>query len=201
MDTDASAGTPTERSDREWALWAIQFAQADLESWQEPDWLSALQDAMAFGASHDESAHAMLPLTINGPRTDQTPSLEKITTCLRLCQKALRRFLRELEQTMRVPLMEAKILFRGICLFSLPDGRPAVTYVPREKTRARQLTTEMLLRLGELFLQGHLAQLKRCPGCRRCFLAAGRQRFDSLQCRRQHHIRNAESGAEAASDS
>ena len=58
MDNGASAGRTTERTDREWLSWALQFAQANLKSWQEQDWRNALAEAMAFGASHDESAHA-----------------------------------------------------------------------------------------------------------------------------------------------
>ena len=97
MDNGAKAGRATERTDRELVSWALQFAQADLKSWQEQDWRNALAEAMAFGASHDEFAHAQLPLTMLGPRKNLKLSLEQIETALRSAQKALRRFIRDLE--------------------------------------------------------------------------------------------------------
>jgi hypothetical protein len=199
MDTVVNSGKPSYRTDREWASWALQFAQADLQSWQERDWRNAFHEAMAFAASHDESAHAQLPLTMCGPRTNQTRSLEQVTTSLRSSQKALRRFIRELEQTLHIPLVDAEIPFKGTCLFFMRGGRPEVGYLPREKTIAKQLTIEMLVRLGELFLRGHLSQLRRCPGCHRWFHAVRHQRFDTPKCRMRHRIRllNGESDAEA----
>ena len=81
MDNGANAGRVTERTDREWLSWALQFAQADLESWQEHDWRNALAEAMA----------------VLGPRKNLKLSLEQIETALRSAQKALRRFIRDLE--------------------------------------------------------------------------------------------------------
>src|SRR6202022_3016969 len=48
-------------------------------------------------APHDEFAHAQLPLTMLGPRKNLKLSLEQIETALRSAQKALRRFIRDLE--------------------------------------------------------------------------------------------------------
>jgi hypothetical protein len=103
MDYGANAGRTTERTNREWMSWAFQFAQADLKSWQERDWRNALAEAMAFGASHDESAHAQLPLTMLGRRKNLKLSLEQIKTALRSAQKALRRFMEDLGQSIHVP--------------------------------------------------------------------------------------------------
>jgi len=189
MDNGANAGRTTERTNREWLSWALQFAQADLKSWQERDWRKALAEAMAFGASHDESAHAQLPLTMLGPKKNLKLSLEQIETALRSAQKALRLFIRDLEQGIQVPLMNAEILFKGTCVFFVWAGQPEVRYLPTEKTFAKQLTIEMLFRTGELFLRGHLSQLRRCPGCQRWFWAARHRRFDTLECRMRHRIR------------
>jgi len=172
MANDAKAGRTTERTDREWLAWAFQFAQADLKSWQERDWRNALAEAMAFGASHDESAHAQLPLTMLGPKKNLKLSLEQIEIALRSAQKVLRRFIGDLEQSIHVPLMNAEIPFKGTCVFFLWAGHPEVRYLPTEKTVAKQLTIEMLFRTGDLFLRGDLSQLRRYPGCRRWFLAA-----------------------------
>jgi hypothetical protein len=182
MDTDV-------RTDREWLSWAFQFARADLKSWQERDWRNTLQEAFAFGASHDESAHAQLPLTMLGPRKNLKLSLAQIETALRSAQKALRRFIGDLEQSIHVPLMNAEIPFKGTCVFFVWAGQPEVRYLPTEKTIAKQLTIEMLFRTGELFLRGDLSQLRRCPGCHRWFLAARHRRFDTPECRMRHRIR------------
>ncbi len=189
MDNGANAGRTTERTDREWLSWAFQFAQADLKSWQEADCRNALAEAMAFGASHDESAHAQLPLTMLGPKKNLKLSLEQIETSLRSAQKALRRFIGDLEQSIHVPLMNAEIPFKGTCVFFVWAGQPEVRYLPTEKTFAKQLTIEMLFRMGELFLRGDLSQLRRCPGCHRWFLAARHRRFDTPDCRMRHRIR------------
>ncbi len=200
---DIRVSSRIERTDREWLSWALQFAQADLNRWQERDWLNAFQEAMAFAASHDESAHAQLPLTMCDLRTNHTLSLEQVKTSLRSAQKALRGFLRDLEQAMHVPLMDAEIPFKGTCVFFMWGGRPEVRYLPKEKTIAKQLTIEMLFRLGELFLRGHLSQLRRCPGCHHLFLAACQERFDTPECRLRHRIRllNGESHADDISAS
>jgi hypothetical protein len=189
MDNGANAGRTTERTDREWLSWAFQFAQADLKGWQEADWRNALAEAMAFAASHDESAHAQLPLTMLGPKKNLKLSLEQIETALRSAQKALRRFIGDLEQSIRVPLMNAEIPFKGTCVFFVWAGQPEVRYLPTEKTIAKQLTIEMLFRMGELFLRGDLSQLRRCLGCHRWFLAARHRRFDTPECRMRHRIR------------
>ncbi len=126
MDNGAGAGRTTERTDREWLSWALQFAQANLKSWQ-------------------ESIH--------------------------------------------VPLMNAEIPFKGTCVFFVWGGQPEVRYRPTEKTVTKQLTIEMLVRTGELFLRGDLSQLRRCPGCQRWFLAARHRRFDTPECRMRHRIR------------
>ena len=189
MDNGANAGRTTERTDREWLSWALQFAQADLKGWQEPDWRNALAEAMAFAASHDESAHAQLPLTMLGPKKNLKLSLETIETALRSAQKALRRFIADLEQSIHVPLMNAEIPFKGTCVFFVWAGQPEVRYLPTEKTVAKQLLIEMLFRTGELFLRGNLSQLRRCPGCQRWFLAARHRRFDTPECRMRHRIR------------
>ena len=133
VDNDANAGRTTERIDREWQSWALEFAQADLKSWQEQDWRNALAEAMAFGASHDESAHAQLPLTMLGPRNNLKLSLEQIETALRSAHKALRRFIRDLEQSIHVPLMNAEIPFKGTCVFFLWSGHPEVRYLRRRR--------------------------------------------------------------------
>jgi hypothetical protein len=189
MDNGANAGRTTERTDREWLSWVLEFAQADLKSWQEQDWRNALAEAMAFGASHDESAHAQLPLTMLGPKKNLKPSLEQIETALRSAQKALRRFIGDLEQSIHVPLMNAEIPFKGTCVFFVWAGQPEVRYLPTEKTVAKQLAIEMLFRMGELFLRGDLSQLRRCLGCQRWFLAARHRRFDTPECRMRHRIR------------
>src|SRR5258708_35241654 len=134
MDNGANAGRTTERTDREWLSWALQFAQADLKSWQEQDWRDALAEAMAFGASHDESAHAQLPLTMLGPRKNLKLSLEQIETALRSAQKPLRRFIADLEQSIHVPLMDAEIPFKGTCVFFVWAGHPDVRDLPPEHT-------------------------------------------------------------------
>lgn len=192
-----------ERTDREWLSWALQFAQADLHSRQERDWLNTLKEALAFGASHDESTHAELPFTMCAPVRRYSLSLEQIKSSLRSTQKAFRRFIRRLEQTRHVPLIDAEIPFKGGCRFFMLGGRPEVRYVVREKTIAKQLTLEMLIRLGELVLQTDLSQLRRCPGCQRWFLAALQERFDTPECRMRHPIRllDGESGAADASAS
>jgi hypothetical protein len=201
MDHGANAGRATERTDREWLSWALQFAQANLKSRQEQDWRNALAETMAFGASHDEFAHAQLPLTMLGPRKNLKLSLEQIETALRSAQKALRRFIGGLERSIHVPLMNAEIPFKGTCVFFVWNGQPEVRYLPTEKTVTKQLTIEMLVRTGELFLRGDLSQLRRCPGCQRWFLAARHRRFDTPECRMRHRIRllNGKGGVEATS--
>ena len=189
MDNGVNAGGTTERTDREWLSWALQFAQADLKRWQERDWRNALAEAMAFAVSHDESAHAQLPLTMLGPRKNLKLSLEQIETALRSAHEALRRFIGDLEQSIHVPLMNAEIPFKGTCVFFVWAGQPEVRYLPTEKTIAKQLTIEMLFRTGELFLRGNLSELRRCPGCHRWFLAARHRRFDTPECRTRHRIR------------
>jgi hypothetical protein len=200
---DIRVSSRIKRTDREWLSWALQFAQADLNSCQERDWLNTVKEALAFGASHDESTHAELPFTVCAAVRRYSLSLEQITTSLRSTQTAFRRFIRHLEQTMHVPFIDAEIPFKGGCRFLMFGGRPEVRYVAREKTIAKQLTVEMLLRLGELVLRSDLSQLKRCPGCQRLFLAALQERFDTPECRMRHPIRllNEESGAADASAS
>jgi len=200
---DIRVSSRIERTEREWLSWALQFAQADLNSWQERDWPNTLKEALAFGASHDESTHAELPLTMCAPVRRYTLSLEQIKTSLRSTQKAFRRFIGRIEQTMHVPLVKAEIPFKGTCRFFMLGGRPEVRYLPKEKTIAKQLTIEMLVRLGELFLRTDLSQLRRCQGCHRLFLAALQERFDTPECHMRHPIRllNGESGAEDASAS
>ena len=103
-----------------------------------------------------------------------TLSLEQIKTSLRSTQKAFRRFMGDIEQTMHVPLVKAEIPFKGTCRFFMLGGRPEVRYLPREKTIAKQLTVEMLLRLGELFLRTDLPSLGDAQGVIDCSLRRSR---------------------------
>lgn len=178
-----------ERTREAWRSWVLDFAQSDLERTPGYDWLNVFQEAMAFAASHDESAHAQLPLTMCGPRTKHNLSLKQVKACLRFAQKSLRTFLRDVEQSLHTPLRNAEIPFRGTCVFFLWAGHPEVRYLPAEKTLAKQLATEMCFRLGELFLRGALSQLRRCSGCHRLFLGGRHRRFDTPECRAGHRLR------------
>ena len=179
-----------ERSDEAWLSWGLQFGQADVQKWQPSDWLDCLDRALTFLAEAGEpSTYAVLPLSGSGVLAKNKPSLEEARVLLQSAHKALRRFIGDLKQSLRLPLMDALIPFKGTSVFFVWAGKLEVRYIPREKTITKQFTVEMLLRLGELSRRVDLSRLSQCPGCDRLFIVTRSRRFDTPECRMRHRIR------------
>jgi len=115
---DIRVSSKIERTDREWLSWALKFAQADLNSWPERDWLSTMKEALAFGASRDEATHAQLPLTMCAPVRRYNLSLRDALVRLRTKGRRVSAspVMPRIDDQRRGPAREQLVLGKGVAL-------------------------------------------------------------------------------------
>ncbi len=64
-----------------------------------------------------------------------------------------------------------------------------VQFEPGNESPAGAFITGMVLRVADLLTRVDLSRVKRCPECKRLFLAVRHQRFDTPQCSLRDRVR------------
>jgi len=186
-------GPRVRRTDAERLAWALGFAHADLGAWRDGDWLNALEDA------EDLALRA-------GPATFwATPfkgSAERIKAPLVALQGALKGFFERIDRARQRALASrgseeegygepARLKFSGVAAFYVGStGRGLrMQFEPGNESPAGAFITGMVLRVADLLTRVDLSRLKRCPECKRLFLAVRHQRFDTPQCSLRDRVR------------
>jgi hypothetical protein len=205
------------KTDEEQLRWALSFAQADLSTWRDGDWLNALEDLHRLVVPREgerrfresETALAvghLFPLDRKGRPARPDPA--HIKEWLVPLQQALRGLLSRLlrgrrsAQTMNPVaveegepgepfMMPVKIPFTGEAILEAapPFNRLQMYYVPKLPNPQERFVTGTVLRLADLLTRVNLDRLKACPECKRLFLAVRRQRFDTPQCSLRDRVR------------
>jgi hypothetical protein len=176
--------------------WAIGFAQADLASWRKGDWLNALEGVerlvWPWEGEARESETALATMALDPVDRRKRPDVAEVEAWLTPLQAALRDLLERVERSRddthklrgQAFFRPVEVPFSGAALLVAepPFKRLQVVYAPKASSPRQQLVSGAVLRVAQLLTEVDLRRLKRCPECRRLFLAVRRQRFDTAQC-------------------
>jgi predicted RNA-binding Zn ribbon-like protein len=189
---------PRERrdADRRRLAWVVRFAQADLATWREGDWLNA-QDELTRLRVHLAPADLAPHIRVVSVRKGRY-DFEAIKSSLTIAQRAFRALLEAAFQAKdavagdRIPA-PLEIRLDGVRTLAWPMGGngPLVAgFETRGGNPDRRFGTEMALELAELLTRVDVDALRRCVECGRWFVAdRQRARFDTPACANRYHVR------------
>jgi hypothetical protein len=172
--------------------WAVRFAQTNLSTWRDGDWLNAWDDVVKLAM-----VDGQFPEVVLGVRPDRgsVPWTKKVLEAL---QSRLRDLFEQIDgirtaTTPEPPIAprRAKIRVWGDWSVLPTDSgkRLVALYTSDDSDRHSRLVDALLLRVADLLTRIDLSRLRRCPECRRLFVAFRRQKFDTPQCSQRDRLR------------
>jgi hypothetical protein len=194
--------TPSSKAENGQLRWALWFAQADLAQWREGDWLNALEDLKWLvtpleGQPLRESGTALASLALTHPLNrrghPKRPDVAEVKRWLSPLQQALRTLFEKLDHQRYTAAVDEEgdpfvapvgVPFTGEAVLAAepPYRRLQMFFTPKGPNLQQQFVSGAVLRVSDLLTRVDFSRLKRCPECKRLFLAVRRQRFDTRQC-------------------
>jgi len=169
------------KRDEEQLRSALSFAQADLESWRDGDFLNAVEDLEGRPRFREPGRIKEQLVSIQKGLRGLLEQVQEVRESLATTEGAKGK---DLFPYIRIPFT-VNVDLRAVPPFT----RLQMVYHSKDPNAQRYSVAEAVLRVADLLTRVNLDRLKVCQECKRLFLAVRRQRFDTPQCSLRDRVR------------